>query len=190
MFQAATNKLEDARNILLQMKSASDSPTFRALFNSFLSSARAISNALQKEGNTVNGFANWYAPKQEEMRGDELLRYIHEARIADFHKGEQRVKAARTHVHHLSSEEAGHPPTPNARISIGTEGPFWIVDQGTARERRIPVQGGRHDTYLNLDNPPKRHAGKGIKDSDPITICSMALEYYEKLVYEAKQTFK
>jgi hypothetical protein len=50
MFWNSTKKLEDAQFIFDYLKKAGDAPSFRALFNSFLNSARAITNALLMVG--------------------------------------------------------------------------------------------------------------------------------------------
>jgi hypothetical protein len=104
MFTGAASKLEDARTILDELRRTRDTLAFRALFNSFLSSARAITDALQKDGAALPSFADWYVGKQAEMRADELLRFIHEARIQDFHKGKHRL-AFNTHMKHFSTQD-------------------------------------------------------------------------------------
>jgi hypothetical protein len=52
MFRNAQGKLDDARNSLESLRVASDGPTFRSAFSGFLSSARAVTYALQKRAVT------------------------------------------------------------------------------------------------------------------------------------------
>lgn len=190
MFERATTKVEDARTISEHLIGASDAPSFRSLFNSFLSSARAITYALQKEGKDVEGFVGWYSQKRDEMKGDELLRFIHEARTGDFHEGKHRLMFG-TYIKHFSSEQTGPPPTNNAKLTVGAEGIFWIVDEGTPRERRIPIKGGgSFVTQITIANAPATHLGKNLEKNDPITICTLALTYFEHLVHEAKTKFE
>jgi len=167
---------------------AKDAATFRSLFNSFLSAARAITGALQKDGAKLPAFTEWYRKKQGEMKADELLRFIHEARVEDFHEGRHRLSFS-TYIGYLSSEEVGPPPTPGASLVIGPDGPFWLVDEGTARERRIPVGGGSFITRIAIANPPTTHMGKRLQRTDPLSILTAALTYFENLVHEAKSGF-
>ncbi len=189
MFSSTKSKLEDTRNILDQLSLANDAVSFKALFNSFLNSARAITYALQKEGNDIPRFNDWYALRQEEMRNDELLRFIHEARTEDFHEGKHKLSFS-TGIVHFSSDQAGPPPSKNAAMVIGADGPFWLVDEGTPRERRIPIkQGGIWATGVGIKNAPTKHRGETLERNDPITICRVALVYFSELVHEATQSF-
>lgn len=191
MFGKTDSKIEDSHILLDRMKAAKSAIEFRACFNSFLSSCRAITNALQEEGNHIARFDKWYFEKQEEMRKDQLLRFIHDARIDDFHKGVSRVVFPSTYVKYFSSNEAGPPPTENAKIGIGSQGIYWIIGEGTPMERRIPVtRGGIWRTKAALTNAPTEHKGETIEKNDPISICTFALEYLSGLVHEAKERFR
>lgn len=187
MFERATSKLDDARTIIGNMKTARDAQAFRSAFNSFLSAARAVTYALQKEGKPLEGFSDWYNRKQEEMKGDELLRFIHQARTQDFHEGKHRLHFG-THIQHLSIG-AEPPPSKNAAFVIGADGPFWIVDEGTSRERKIPFKAASYTVRVTCDCPPSMHLGKKLDTDDPVTICELATAYFENLVYEAKTKF-
>jgi hypothetical protein len=90
-FKNTLNKLEDARSSLETIRVAADALAFRSAFNGFLSSARAVTYALQKDGADIPGFHEWYDPKSEAMRKDEVLRFVHEARTEDFHEGKHRL---------------------------------------------------------------------------------------------------
>jgi len=189
MFNNAVAKLEDSRSILERLKVANDALAFRSLFNSFLSAVRAITYALQKEGRHISGFDNWYKPRQKEMRNDELLRFVHEARIEDFHEGKQRLTFS-THIQYLSAETVGPPPSPDAKLTVGPQGPFWVVNEGTPQEQRIPVkQGGDYVIRISIENAPEVHLGVKLAKNDPVTICQLALDYFTGLVYEAKSEF-
>lgn len=107
-FGNTKSKLEDSRNILDQLKLAKNATNFKALFNSFLSSSRAITYALQKEGKKINGFEEWYKEKQDEMRKDKLLRFIHEARTIDFHEGNNVLEVSSFNINHFSTSNIGY----------------------------------------------------------------------------------
>jgi hypothetical protein len=124
------------------------------------------------------------------MHADELLRFIHDARIEDFHQGKYRLRFPSAFIEHFSVEGAGPPPAPGASLAIGTEGPFWIVDQGTAKEKRIPVRlGGSWIVQVVVENAPSVHRGTKLVRNDPISLCELAIEYFQNLVYEAKSRF-
>jgi hypothetical protein len=189
MFDRAKSKLEDAHLNLASMRKATTAPQFRAAFNSFLSNCRAVTYALQKEGASLDGFSEWYASKQMEMKEDELLRFIHKSRTEDFHEGQHCLRFS-TYVDHLSSTAVGPPPKPGASLTIGPEGPFWLVDQGTARECRIPVtRGSWHVVQVDIENPPAQHKGKPMAARDPITLCQAAADYMAEVVHEARTKF-
>jgi hypothetical protein len=170
------------------LEGVTDFPAFRSLFNSFLSAARAITYALQKDAKKLRGFTEWYAEKQAQMTADDLLRFIHDARIEDFHKGRHALDSF-TYIHHFSPEEAGPSPAPGALPVIGAEGAFWIVDEGTPRERRIPIKAGSFVTMIRIANPPRMHMGRVLERADPLSICRLALAYLENLVHEAESRF-
>ena len=170
MFYRAGSKLEDAVANLESLRAARDAVQFKAVFNSFLSNCRAVTFALQKEGAHVQGFAAWYGPKQEEMKNDELLRFIHESRKEDFHEGAHRLRFS-TYIQSLSSDSVGSPPHPQASLVIGAEGPFWLIHQGTPKERRIPIaHGSRHIIQVAIENPPKTHRGANLSAQDPVSL--------------------
>jgi len=190
MFERAAGKLEEATTLLDQLKVAKDTRSFRSLFNALINVLRAITNALQAEGKHIKGFTEWYKPRQQEMRTDELLRFIHDARVQDFHEGRHRLWFPSAHIKSYSTDSAGPPPAPNASLVIGTEGPSWIVDQGTSRERTIPVRhGGSWTVQVAIDNGPQVHKGRKLLRRDPVTICQLAIAYLQNLVYEAKSKY-
>lgn len=128
MFNYASNKIDDTRIIFDKLSQSSDFLEFKSYFNSFLSSARAITNALQKQGVKIKGFNKWYTLKQDEMKNDELLKFMHNSRTEDFHEGVRRF-ACSTYIKHLSTNELDKPG--NASMIIGSEGAYWAKDSGT-----------------------------------------------------------
>ncbi len=186
MFPNTKSKLEDTRIIFEQLKQADDTQKFKALFNSFLSSARAITYALQKEGKKKADFEKWYKKKQKEMKNDELLSFVHEARTEDFHEGKHRLNFS-SYFEKFETNQVGAPPTPDAKIAIGAEGPYWIINHGKPDERRVPIKdGGNFKINISINNGPKEHLGKRLQKNDPITICYLTIKYFEKLVHEAQ----
>jgi len=183
-FFNARSKLEDSRQLLQLLKEPSDAITFRSVFNSLLNSIRAIADAMKEEGASVPGFEDWYSLKKTEMMGDELLQFIHDARIQDFHHGKHTLKFA-TLFHDVQMEIP-----PGAKATVGAEGAFWIVDEGTPQERRVPMKhGGKYTLRVSILNAPTRHKGATLSRNDPFTIYELALDYLANLVYEAENRF-
>lgn len=169
------------------LEASKDFIGFRAQFNAFLSASRAITFALQKEGSHVAGFKAWYAEKQDEMREDELLRYMHTRRTGDFHEGDASLAPAGMYIDHFSTQDAGPAPEPGATMEIGAAGINWVLGAGTARERRVPVtRGGSWQTRIALLEAPTVHLGKPIANANPHVVCSLTLSYFEALVHEAR----
>jgi len=77
----AQRKLQQAKYHLEEMKKYSGKQD-EYMFNlvSFIQSAREITWYLQKEFKNDPKFDNWYKARQEEMRGDDILRFFKEKR--------------------------------------------------------------------------------------------------------------
>lgn len=190
MFEKTQNKLEDCHNLLDQLEKANNGSLFRSLFNSFINSSRGVTNALQKEGKRVPGFSDWYAIKQEEMKQDELLKFLHNARTEDFHEGKHRLSFTMS-IGLIRANDFGNPPSPDSKLTISGDGPYWIMHPGTPRERRIPATGkGGYQLEVSLNNPPSTHLGKQIIINDPVTICKIADLYFTNLIAETLEKFK
>lgn len=188
MFEASVNKLDDCRRILEGLVRATDSQNFKAHFNSFLNASRAITYALQKEGAHLDGFQAWYEDKQNEMKADELLRFMHDARTDDFHEGKHRLIFPAGHLAHFSTNEEERPPNATGFV-YGAEGPFWVIDGGTPRERRVPVKSAIYSYAVAVENAPSTHKGQPLESNDPVSICETTLAYMEGLVYKARERF-
>ncbi len=175
MFERAFSKLADARTSWGLLLEATDAQGFRAAFNSFVTHARATTNARQKSGAHVDGFGDWYEAKQDEMRGDQLLRFFHLAREADFHRGEPLLE-----VH-----------DPDALIASGYSRTKY-VEGGTVYESSPFGMFGRPYILprpkITVKNAPTEHRGKQIANPAPVTLCKLDLEYLEELINQAEKT--
>ncbi len=197
-FTSTITKLEDARTAFVMMKSSKNPMEFRALFGTFINNSRAITYAMQCDGSGNSNFDRWYKEKQESMKGDELIRFVHDARIDDFHKGKHALGfASKASFSDLDPGRimANSPGKFNGSdkwtISLHGDGLYTIADEGTPRERRVPLDqsliGGTEITILN---PPHHHLGKPINSNDPIYICSLVLSYFEEFVYDLLNEIK
>ena len=184
-------KLNDAKIILDELKKSENPYSYKALFFSFISHARAITYAIQAEAKYVDGFEEWYLAKQDEIRKDELLRFVHDARIDDFHRGNYNLlNFSSTVVKPYTEEDTGPPPAPEAIIGLTSMGLVWILGQGTGTELRIPIDiGPKLKTNVVVWNPPKSHLGNDVDASCPIRLCEMVINYFSDFVREAQELF-
>jgi hypothetical protein len=189
VFKRAVNKLEDARVALERMQRSQHEQHFKEAFSSFVTSARSITWALQKDGKGIDRFEEWYNAKQEEMKQDDMLRFMHDVRTADTHKGEHPLHFAQQLVGGFLAGPS-EAPVPGAEM-VFYNGFYWVVDKDTPRERRLPlpVGGGALQMLVRFEYAPPLHRNKPLIQNDPVTVCQLTLTYMEELVYEARATF-
>lgn len=184
MFDRAIAKLEDSRANIETMRGATNTLQFKSAFLSFLSNSRAVTYALQRDGKSVQGFKAWYEGKQTEMRADELLRFVKDARTDDHHKGERLLRFTADYEEYRIENPLGD------AIRVDSDGVFRIADSGTPRERRVPTGSGRASVTVYLVNAPQSHRGERLTVNDPYTVASLAQAYMEELVHEARTIFE
>ena len=144
------------------------------------------------EKNQFELFMRWKKEKlkyHKELEVGELINFIYEERIADFHFGVSRL-AFTMYGHSFSTTKLGEKPTADATWIINGKGLFWLVNKGTSKESFIPCD--IKDGYAfgaKLINPPRLHQNQPLSSTDPLSICVTALNYYEELLFEAKSKF-
>ena len=73
---------------------------------------------------------------------------------------------------------------------VGVAGPMWLIDEGTPRERTVPIDaGGSWSMRLELVDPPEAHLGRPLTARDPVNVCTLAVVYFGGLVYRAREQF-
>jgi hypothetical protein len=70
-----------------------DPEEFRVKLNACIQAARNVTFAIQKEGNLIPGFGEWYSTWQEKMRSDPVMKWLHEARRRIVHEGDLETKS-------------------------------------------------------------------------------------------------
>lgn len=190
MIPRTSFKLDDAKAVLQQLRRASGAYEFRAFFASFLSNARAVTYALQAELKHVQGFDDWYKPKQEILRNDSLLRYVHDARIEDFHRGGATLEFSSQLIAPLDTLSLEAPLGADAKIGLTAMGLVWIVNEGSFDERRIPIEAPEIvHTTVSVLNAPTEHKGQHVDTTNPVVLAKLAIEALEELVLEANYLF-
>ena len=154
---------------------------------------RAVTNVIQNLKNITDGFDEWYAPIQDEMRNDELLRFFYERR--SLHLKEGAVKVARKAYIADLSELQKIPKPKNAKgFFMGDEngGSGWIVQGENGKEEKVyvevPPELG-HSSSEFID-PPSIHLGKKIDDTSIENLCKLYYAYFDYLVSKTIKKFK
>ncbi len=124
-FGIVDSKVAEANFFLKSLKEAgSDFFKVRCYFSAFVSSARAITYAIQASIGDLPGFDEWYAKQQESLRSNPLARFFHEARVADHHRGVNLVSGGEAIsdadglriLHYFATTGTGVPP-PNTDVA-------------------------------------------------------------------------
>jgi hypothetical protein len=170
---------------------ASNPVAFAEAFSSCVAQVRSVGDAVLKdqEANKQAGFQKWRNSKKNECKNDDLLRFINDRRNADLHEGYSPL-AFTMHPFSFNSETVGPAPSPAANLFVDGTGPYWIVDQGTPHERRLPVESMGNVLFsVAIVNPPTMHLGSALPSTEPGAILRLAEGYYANLLFEARQTF-
>lgn len=196
-------KVQDANAALEEMRAATDARRFKRAFTSCLACVRSIeykldgmtTRSLRKSGRKgeIPEFKNWWADRLAEARNDDLLSWAQSARDSDTHiaDGNGVQFAYSNHVDYLNTDDL-EPGPPGSRLSIMSDGTFWILNEGTASERRIPVvarpgtasAGARNVTRIWVENAPTSHLGQPVTTVHPIELCEFAVRHWEQLAQE------
>ncbi len=190
MLESTSQKLEDARVEIERLDAAQDGRSYREAFAAFVNHSRAVTNAMQKElRHKADGFDDWYGTKEVEMRADPLLKYFHNLRVEDFHREGNRLQFS-TSFDFGAGRRLGPVPAPEAMLMSHDDGFYWVIDQGTPKERRIPLKAPQlFQTQAYLVDAPTTHKDKPVGTRSPRSLCKLVLEYMESLVFEAKKRF-
>lgn len=217
MFEGATRKLENARTAIDRLKALTELAVtsniqivhssslsqidplgtgaplaFAEAFSSSVTHVRAIGDAVFKNelAAQLPGFAAWREAKISFCKDDELLKFIADQRNFDVHEGATPLTFA-MQAWAFSSAMTGPAPADDAVLLVDGSGPYWLVAQGTSRERRVPcvIRPGFQVTVA-LGDPPATHKGRPLQSRDPLSICILAERFYSDLVFEAKGRFR
>jgi hypothetical protein len=187
VIRAAEERLQTARFGLQDMSKPERAQS--GLYNAVVF-GRMVTFALQNLRNIAPDFDEWYAPKQEEMRSDPLMRYFWDLRT-QIEKQVGRHTATSAHIRSFGSADMQRfqPAPPGARG-------FFIGDQNGGSGWEIARADGSTDKYyidlppdigtvtLHLAQAPEQHRGTPA----PILVAQY-LDRVEQLIREAKARF-
>lgn len=168
-----------------------DPVAFAEAFSSCVAQVRSIGDAVLKdrEANQQDGFKDWRESKRKECEQDDLLRFINDKRNADLHEGYSPLVFT-MNIFSFNTTTDGAAPSAAAILVVNGTGPYWIVDQGTVHERRLPVTSvGDVSFTVALAEPPASHLGGCLSSTEPVAILCLAEGYYRDLLFEARKRF-
>ena len=217
MFNGAVIKLRDARTVMDRLNTLVIPPVtsnvqiisgppgvkgdpigtykpveFAEAFSSCVAQIRSVGDAVlkDKEAIKLTAFKAWRELKKDECKNDSLLKFINDRRNGDLHAGDSPLVFT-MHPFSFNSMDLGAPPSPTATLLVDGTGPYWVVDQGSPRERRVPCKEIGHVVFtVAVVNAPDTHLGIALPSTDPVVILGFGEKYYANLLFEAKKTFE
>jgi len=168
------DKLSEAKHFLEGMRRVSSDPDkFRYELTAFLAASRSITLIMQKEFARKFGFADWYIQKQNYMKREPTLKYLHRQRNISHHE---------------------HPVLSYSPRAIGQSCDYsgvHVVLTGTGSNLNL-------DSFVDLPSSPIMPPDTTIKyyfddipnkDKDVILICQEAINVLEKIVGDCEDKF-
>jgi hypothetical protein len=159
---------------------------------------RAVTNVLQNMRSVDREtFNTWYAPRQEAMRADPLLRYFYELRSEILKEGPPEHSSSLT-IDYLDGTELAEimaDPPPGARsffIGDSLGGSGWEVEMsdGSIETYYVRLPGSvKLETSLHLVDTPTHHRGVPIENDSLETLSRLYVSYLERLVADAEADF-
>jgi hypothetical protein len=179
------DKFHEAFFFLSQTMRSYHAPAeFRYNLNAFIQALRNITFMLQSEENKPEGFAEWYAAKQEEMRNNELLKKFVGARNLIVKQGMLEARST-AHVGIFKGRNfhvgAGGKISPfmDTRFIIEKAKEFYIGYMIDEEHSAIGEQIGVEREWI-VDE---------IGAGEIVSLCYQALDYMSSLVSEAHELF-
>lgn len=188
-FGKARAKLEEAQllfDALSSQNSRPSAPVVRALFFAFLSTLYALRETLKKVSMARdNSLKPWWRLRQAELeKKGELLQYLLFVVNRDKHNASNYI-GYRAHIYGTNIE-ASQIPAGTAEIRESAEGLLAYVHPNTPKFRRIPVGAVNAEYFISLIGAPNQHLGHTVNGGDLFEAASVALEYFEKTVFDAE----
>lgn len=162
---------------------------------------RSVTFRLQNLRGTVGKerFDTWYAPRQEEMRQDPLLRWFHELRTQIEKQGSPDF-AVKVDMQYLNTGDVsdlmrqGPPGTVGVFFGDNMGGSGWdVVLPDGSREKcyfALPPHMARTmSVELILSTAPDEHLGVVLKDKSIAALIRLYLDHMERLINEAEREF-
>jgi hypothetical protein len=157
---------------------------------------RAFTNVLQNLRSTESNFDAWYAPHQQQLAADPMMKFFYDLRTRILKRGETGVGA----FTHLKSFQPSRdmarfgPSPPNAKG-------FFIGDQAGGTGWQVEVSPGVVEPYyvdlpsdigsagLFFTDAPSRISGSPPTEAEVTRLCTYYLAHLDRLYRAAVQEF-
>lgn len=189
-----TQIIQDAENMLftakmgLDLMASEDPRIVGAGLRISVVFGRHITNALQRLRSFFTDFNDWYNPHVEEMKSDELLKFVYDLRN-DILKKTTMPISTRISIIEKSDRKSKTKFTDISRDSFGN--PSFHIKPLTGKDIVVVTKDASWDIDLTFtfSDSPTTHLGKKISDQSPENICRLYLNYLDRLVRKAKIQF-
>jgi hypothetical protein len=186
----AKDHLAEAKAALERAESSPNFKAFKSEWRRFLLEINGVHTKLEQGAKQNPQSRQWYGERKKECRKDPLLLYVKQARNADEHGLKDVIEHKPGHVIigksgedvHLRNFQSGPEGFQGEIEAIA--GVFPTVDIQPSRPILVTVQ---DDRYVNSFDPPKEHMGKTLKDTSPLAVAKLALQYHETLADDAEK---
>jgi len=161
-----------------------------AAIRNIITFGRSVTFAIQKLKTHVEGFDDWYKPKQREMQDNILFKFLNELRNEIIHEGKLEISQD-IHVKNFNTILLQYVPQPPNTISffIGDEhgASGWLVENDGVREKyyfSIPEEFVQIKLMFNNLPEELKNEQKSINQ-----YCQIYYDYLFNLVKETKEKF-
>jgi hypothetical protein len=154
----------------------------------------ATTQALQGLRSAVGeeAFNEWYAPRREAMRQDELMRYFWDFRVAVLHKGRPGQTLPSVSLKNPNLAEIKKNPPPGAVEFVIADffgGTGWEIKLPNGKREMYYVTVPEIEVKLHVPDPPTTHKGGVLDDTSIGTLAQHYVAYLRELVREAAEEF-
>lgn len=177
----ARGALHGADHALHQLEHHAPTIVQLALIRMIVIECRRSTFVLQKLSSRVDGFNQWYAPLQDAMRADPLMRYLGDLRTQIEKEGLPAAMAE------LLDRETG---VTFADVAVGEDGHGIWVSGALRQGSSVPAGpvANPEETLLlrnfRLPDPPTTHLGNELTDLRFSALASLAVTYLRENVVE------
>jgi len=185
----AHDKLQESFFFLLQLADAYHfAAPFRFYLNAFLQSLRSVTMMLQTYKKVIPNFDDWYQRKQEEMRLNDLLARMCDARTMIVHKGALKTKSTATVGVYRGRK-------PILALTVSVSNPFIDSSQLLVTYSKLFV--GKNASLFSLDEEHSEPGEQlGIKrcwiadnlgSEEVLSLCLSAYQQISNIIKEAHE---
>jgi hypothetical protein len=183
----AHDKLQESFFFLLQLADAYHfAAPFRFYLNAFLQSLRSVTMMLQTYKEAVPNFDEWYQKKQEEMRSNDLLARMCNARTVIVHKGALQTKSTATVGVYRGRE-------PILALTVPVKNPFIDSSQLLSMYSKFLVGKGANLFWLDEEHSePGEQLGikrcwiaDNLGNEEVLSLCLSAYQQISDVIKEA-----